>query len=65
MNIGIDIGGSHIAVGLVDYKDKIIIKKEHNWADEEKIDLLESIKQYSKKFIKEIIQGNNNIDKRN
>lgn len=63
MNIGIDIGGSHIAVGLVDYKDKIIIKKEHNWADEEKIDLLESIKQYSKKFIKEIIQGNNNIDK--
>ena len=63
MNIGIDIGGSHIAVGLVDDKDKIIIKKEHNWADEEKIELLESIKQYSKKFIKEIIQGNNNIDK--
>ena len=56
MNIGIDIGGSHIAVGLIDNENKIIIKKEHNWTDEEKIDLLESIESYSKKIIKEIIQ---------
>lgn len=27
MNIGIDIGGSHIAVGLVDNDMKIIAKK--------------------------------------
>lgn len=63
MNIGIDIGGSHIAVGLVDNENKIIIKKEHNWAYEEKIDLLKSIEDYSRKFIKEIIQENNNIEK--
>ena len=30
MKIGIDIGGSHIAVGLVDDKGNIIIKKEKN-----------------------------------
>lgn len=30
MRIGIDIGGSHIAVGLVDSKGNIILKKEKN-----------------------------------
>ena len=42
MNIGIDIGGSHIAAGLVD-EYKIIIKKEHNWTKEEKLNFSESI----------------------
>ena len=63
MNVGIDIGGSHIAVGLVDTENKIVIKKEHNWTNEEKIDLLKSIEEYTKKFVKEIMQENNSIDK--
>lgn len=58
MKIGIDIGGSHIAVGLVN-DNEIINKKEHDWTQEEKIDLFKSIEQYSKRFIKEIVQESN------
>lgn len=62
MNIGIDIGGSHIAVGLVnDYK--IIIKKEHNWTEEEKLNLPEYIVKYAKELIKNILKLNYNIKK--
>lgn len=63
MNIGIDVGGSHIAAGLINNENKIVIKKEHNWSNEEKIDLLKSIEEYSKKFVKEIIEENNSINK--
>lgn len=62
MNIGIDIGGSHIAVGLVN-QNMIIIKKEHNWTKEEKADLLLNIEKFTKKFISEILQENNAIEK--
>ena len=47
MNIGIDIGGSHIAVGLVDDKANIIAKKEHNWTKEEKTNLIDFIQDNS------------------
>lgn len=63
MNIGIDIGGSHIAVGLVNEENKIIIKKEHNWLNDEKENLLDNIEKYSKKFIREIILENKDIQK--
>ena len=64
MNIGIDIGGSHIAIGLVQ-NDKIIIKKEHNWTEQEKNNFWESVEIYSKKLIKEIIKqaSKDNIEK--
>lgn len=63
MNIGIDIGGSHLAIGVVDDKHEIILKKEHNWTQEEKVDLSQSIQIYVKKFIKEIIEENYSIKK--
>lgn len=63
MNIGIDIGGSHIAIGLVDEDNNIIFKKEHNWSKEEKIDFFKSIEKYAKKFIKEIINKDIEIEK--
>lgn len=63
MKIGIDIGGSHIAVGLVENNMNIISKKEHDWTQEEKIDLFKSIEEYCKKIIKEFIEENNNIEK--
>lgn len=63
MKIGIDIGGSHVAVGLVDKNNKIISKKEYNWAKEEKNNFFESIEKYCKKYIKEFIEENNNIEK--
>ena len=59
MKIGIDVGGSHIAVGLVDNNMNMIFKKEHDWTREEKINLFENIEKYCKKFIKEIIEENN------
>ena len=62
MNIGIDIGGSHVAVGLVD-ENRIIIKKEHNWTKEEKEDLLIYIEKFAKKFIREILRDNNSVEK--
>lgn len=61
MKLGIDIGGSHIAIGLVDNKNNLIFKKEHNWTKEEKHRLFENVEYYSKKFINEIINENNNI----
>ena len=63
MNIGIDIGGSHIAVGLIDDNKEIIFKEEHNWTEEEKIDLLKSVEEYSKQYIREILEKNDNITK--
>ena len=39
MKIGIDIGGSHIAIGLVDNMNNLIVKKGHNWTEYEKKDL--------------------------
>lgn len=62
MNIGIDIGGSHIAVGLV-YDNEIIIKKEHVWTKEEKTSLPENIEKYCKEFVRDILQENNNVEK--
>ena len=58
MNIGIDIGGSHIAVGLVDKELNIISKKEHNWDKDEKKDLINNVKFYCIKLIKELIEEN-------
>lgn len=56
MKIGIDIGGSHIGIGLIDENADIIIKKEHNWTIEEKNNFLNSIELYTKKLINEIKQ---------
>lgn len=58
MKIGIDIGGSHIALGLVDNNINILSKKEHDWTKEEKINFFENIEKYCKKFIKEIKEEN-------
>lgn len=58
MKIGIDVGGSHIAFGLVDDDMNIVLKKEHDWTKEEKISLFESVEKYAKIFIREIVQEN-------
>lgn len=65
MKIGIDLGGSHIGIGLVNENNEIIAKKEHNWATEEKENLIKSVEYYCKKLIKEIIQESNisNVEK--
>ncbi len=45
MKIGIDLGGSHIAIGLID-EGKIVKKYEHNFSSEEKENLEEVIKEF-------------------
>ena len=56
MNIGIDIGGSHIAIGVVNEKNEMILKEEHNWTNEEKENFTDSILFYCKAMIHNIIQ---------
>ena len=55
MRIGIDLGGSHIGLGLVD-KDKIIYKFEKNFTKEDKNNIEQTIKKY-------IFEGIENISK--
>ena len=54
MRRGIDIGGSHVGIGLVNEENNIIIQKEHIWTAEEKKNFFNSIEIYIKKLINEI-----------
>lgn len=59
MKIGIDLGGGHIGIGLVDENNEILEKKEHNWTDEEKENLDNSIPNVCIQLIKQIMIENN------
>lgn len=52
MQIGIDLGGSHIAVGIISEKNTIVVKREKNI---EKVNTAENIKQYIVDNIKILI----------
>ncbi len=52
MQIGIDLGGSHIAVGIISEKNTIVVKREKNI---EKVNTSENIKQYIVDNIKILI----------
>ena len=56
MNIGIDLGGSHIGVGLVE-KDKILKKVEYDFSEEEKNNLKNVIKDIIQNGVKEILKN--------
>jgi len=56
MNIGIDIGGSHIAIGLVNKNNEIILKEEHNWTEEEKLDYIKNVKKYAIELVNTFIK---------
>jgi predicted NBD/HSP70 family sugar kinase len=63
MKIGIDLGGSHIAIGIVE--NGVIIKKfEHNFFKEEKEILNSTIENFINSTIDEILKtvGLNNIE---
>lgn len=55
MNIGIDIGGSHLGVGLVD-RDRIICKKEKDFSAKEKLEIEEVLEKTITIYIQEILQ---------
>lgn len=64
MNIGIDLGGSHIGIGVVD-NEKIIKKSEYNFSKEEKYNLEETIRKFIHDEIDKILKEFNieDIDK--
>ena len=62
MKIGIDLGGSHIGVGLVNENNEIIIKKEHNWTTKEKEDFDNSIPAVCIQLINQVMVENNISD---
>ena len=55
MKIGIDIGGSHIAVGVVDDNGKILEKNEKRLTSIEKQDIKKSIEEYIIENVKQLI----------
>lgn len=56
MNIGIDLGGSHVGVGLVDENGKILIKKEKDLNQEDKVQIEETIESLIQTYITEILE---------
>lgn len=59
MRIGIDIGGSHIAIGLVDNKGDILVKKEKNMNSEDRKNIEKLIVETIAVAINEILRDNN------
>lgn len=53
MKVGIDLGGSHIAIGVVDNKGKILEKAEKRLTSVEKQDIKKSIKEYISEMVKQ------------
>lgn len=58
MRIGVDIGGSHIAVGLVNNMGSIIEKIEKDWDNDERKDFKNSIKSNIINLSKKILENN-------
>ncbi len=59
MKIGIDIGGSHIAIGVVESNGKILIKKEKDINTEDKSNIEKFIEETIAISINEILRSNN------
>lgn len=55
MKIGIDLGGSHIAIGLIK-EGKVIEKKEYNFSQKDKENLEEVIREFIHKKIDTILE---------
>lgn len=61
MRIGIDLGGSHVGVGLVEEDGKILVKKEYNLLVKEKQRVQEVIIDKIVQFVNEILDENHHI----
>ena len=59
MRIGIDLGGSHIGVGLI-YKDKILDTRQKNFVDSDRINMKKTIIDTSVSMIKDILKSQRN-----
>ena len=52
MKIGIDLGGSHIAIGVVNYNNELIEKIEKDFSEEDKMDIITIIEKFIVENIK-------------
>ena len=57
MNIGIDLGGSHIAIGVVNSNGIIVEKIEKRLTQKEKTNIQKSIEEYIIKNVTEFIKS--------
>lgn len=62
MKVGIDIGGSHMAIGVINEKNKIIEEFDKDYTQEEKSNIIPTIEKYIIDTIN-IIKNRYNIDK--
>ena len=58
MKIGVDLGGSHIAVGLIEDK-KIISKKERDFVSDDRENIEEAIENSIVEYTNELLKQNN------
>ena len=56
MRIGIDLGGSHIGVGLI-YKDKILDTRQKNFLDSDKVNIRKTIVESAVSMTKDILKS--------
>ncbi len=59
MRIGVDLGGSHIAIGLVDNDGNIVETCEKNWEPEDKLNMRESIKTAIIEISRNLVEKHN------
>jgi len=58
MKIGIDLGGSHIAVGLIDENGKILEKEDIEILEEDKANIIDIIENYITSQVEKIVKYN-------
>ena len=58
MKIGIDLGGSHVGVGLID-EDRILLARDKNFSDEDRKDIRRAIFSFVDSLISEILKEKN------
>lgn len=59
MKIGIDIGGSHIGIGLINEKYEIVDKIERDWTSKEKENLWNNMQPIIIELIQKLLEKNN------
>ena len=58
MRIGIDLGGSHLGVGLI-YKDKMLTTRQKNFVDSDRIDIKKTIVDAAISMVNDILKTQN------
>lgn len=61
MKIGIDLGGSHISVGLINDNGEILRREDYNFSQKEKLKMEDNIIKIITSLIKELLEKNHLI----